>query len=217
MKLGEKIGFILFTIGLIFKFLHYPGAPILMIIGIINLIVLYAIKLIKKNITLNILINSTSTFWLIFILFRIQYWDYASIPLLLATSLTIYTVLTIIKKKNYLNFLTILFGVTITLSTILMFTPAHKVYYLINLNSTLNQEIRVNGYDAWNKYSWFLYIDGQNNKALLANDKAIIAAKNYFNIIKVDGSSILLCLNQNRQRIIYDTWYKFESCKPKYY
>lgn len=217
MKLGEKIGFILFTIGLGFKFLHYPGAPILMIIGIINLIVLYTIKLIKKNITLNILINSTSTFWLIFILFRIQYWDYANIPLLFATSLSIYTVITIIKKKNHLNFLTILCGVTITLSTILMFTPAHKVYYLINLNSFLNQEIRVNGYDAWNKYSWFLYIDGQNNKALLANDKAIIAANNYFNIIKVDGSSTLLCLNQNRQRIIYDTWYKFESCKPKHY
>lgn len=216
MKLTEKIGLLLFIIGLIFKFLHYPGAPILMIISIIILIIFYFINLLKKNIHSNIIIGLTSTLWLIFILFKIQYWSYATIPLFLGLPLTTYAIISIVKKKYYSKFQVVFLGVIIIFCSLLLITPTHKLYYTVNLNPLINQEVRTYSYRAWNKYSWFLYLDGHMDKALNANEKAIISAKNYLKKTNLNNSNILLCLNINRQKIIYDTWYQFKDCEIKY-
>lgn len=216
MKLIEKIGFILFIIGLIFKFLHFPGAPILMILGLLLLLVFYTIAIFKKNTTSKQFINLTSTLWLVFILFRIQYWHYVNIPLILAFILTIYTIIPIVKNKYYLKLNIISYIIVIVTSIIILFTPAHKLYYIINLNPLLNQETRMYSYRAWNKYSWFLYNAGQIENSLKANGNAIKSAENYFETIQLNNSHTISCLNLNKQKIIHNTWYKLEDCNINY-
>ena len=115
MKTIEKISFLIFLIGMSFKFLHFPGAPILMLIGIITLISFYTANLLKKNIAVNIIIGLAITFWFTFILFRIQYWNYVNIPLISSLILTAFSIILILKTKYFLKFKNIFFTTTIDL------------------------------------------------------------------------------------------------------
>jgi hypothetical protein len=83
---------------------------------------------------------------------------------------------------------------------VLSYTPSHKIYYIINLNTVLNKEKRDTCYRAWDRYSWFLHLRGLKNEALEANKKAYQAvelqepservAQKYFEIIKKHESLI---------------------------
>ena len=92
---------------------------------------------------------------------------------------------------------------------IFSFVPSYSIYYLFNLNETFNKESRQVDYLSWDKYSWFLNIRGEKERALEANDMAMKAFEkrsetDYQSDEYYDTMTGLL--NDNRTEIIDGTW-----------
>lgn len=207
MKPLEIIGYCIFLVGISFKFLHFPGAPIFMMLGCLLLLIDY-LKILTKKENRNLTVFFTglaSTFWLIYLLFRFQYWSFISIPQLIGLGLTIVAIVFFFKNKTFIKIQGIQMFSLFIITTVLAYTPTHKIYYLVNLSEPLNNDYRADNYRAWDKYSWFLYSAGEYEKSLNANIKAIDAANN--TIKKGYASkSILIELNSNKKNIQNRTW-----------
>lgn len=207
MKPFEITGYVVFLIGIVFKFLHFPGAAILMLLGSLFLLLFYSKRLIKKedrSISKN-LTGLAAAFWAIYLLFRIQYWSYIVIPMLAALGFTIAAIQ--YRKAGSFKVVsrTIVLLALFAISAIAAFTPTYFIYYLVNLNEPMNENYRKYSYTAWNKYSWFLYKDGEIDMALEANEKAFEAAKKSINEYMED-TTILTVLINNKQDIMKRSW-----------
>lgn len=181
MKKFNLISWFIIVVGILFKFFHYPGAAVLIVTGNLLLLthsIIYIFLNIKSK-EKDSFLHLIFAIWSIYFLFRFQYWYGGEaiifnmraiflIPLLLTFIYFIYRSINQVKFKLGHLILTLFFIFNIFIA----FTPSHKIFYIVNLNKLLNSEYREFEYYGWDKYSWFLYIAGEKDKALDANKKA---------------------------------------------
>ncbi len=173
MKALNITSWTIFFLGLIGKFFHYP-TTLLMILGCL-LLLIYGLITFFKEIKTNLpysLQPLSFAFLSIYLLFRVQYWGFARYIfaltfILVATCLILYLV-----KKAKFKLREIILVLYFAFIFLLSFIHADKIYYIVNLNTVLNSEIRNYSYSAWDKYSWFLYIAGKQDEAVQANQNA---------------------------------------------
>ena len=89
------------------------------------------------------------------------------------------------------------------------FVPAHVISYFFNLNEWVNKENNKTNFASWDKYSWFLYIHGDKQRALDANHKAIEAwnyRKKVNPSITDDYANIPAIIMEHENGIMNGTW-----------
>jgi hypothetical protein len=167
---GLKIAFIsIYLIGLFFKVSHYPGASLLLIIGgLVQIVDLIKVLTDKSTSLKNKLAWGGALLLSLSIIFKIQFWGFHYLLLLGGIIVSIiYT----LKKPIKLNLLSFIVIILITSSISINLTPKSKIYYAINLSELFNGKDYKNlSYYGWDKYSWYLYNDGEYEEAKKAND-----------------------------------------------
>ena len=121
--------------------------------------------------------------------------------------ISLLTLVYLITQFKHLSKIVVVFFV---LGLLLHLTPSYKICYFFDLNEVINKEFNKVNFSSWDKYSWFLYIRGEKEEALKANQKAIDAytyndtgVSNYR--LRVDDE-ILTQLENHKKGIINDTW-----------
>ncbi|MBO9701773.1 MAG: hypothetical protein J7604_16320 [Sporocytophaga sp.] len=187
MKIFQIISWTIFVIGVLFKLFHISGSSALLALSCLLLFIhsiIYLIQKLKTDLPISFL-NLSLSLWAIYFLFRIQYWSVGidiagyKIMVLIPILSSIICLVLHTTKEVQVRFPQIVLFVCFAFSLVLSYTPSYKIYYIVNLNTILNEETRKTNYFAWDKYSWFLYISNQLEDAKVANDKAQQALDEY--------------------------------------
>lgn len=205
----------IFLIAILFRLLHWPFSGILTILSF-SLIFIFAIvnSIRKKKVwKIDILGGWVIAAWSLYLLFRYMYW-YAGPSIigfnsmfLFALILTIIYLITSFKSNSKAISKSVM--VISLAGLIFSFVPSYSICYFFELNDVLNKDNKQTNYYSWDKYSWFLYIQGEKKQALYANQKALEA---WENIDKLNGkpnsefSQIPFILNNHKNGIIEQNW-----------
>jgi hypothetical protein len=177
MKKFFRIVWAVFGIAMILRFSHWPGTALLLIVSVFLLFV-FAIVFAFKNTREKLpekIFHFTLFLWSAYLLWRIQFWDYSWYVLAIAVLVSItWIILTIVEVKQFRLQQGIL-SLYIVLNVSLVFVPAHPIFYLYNLNEIFYGKSRDENHYAWDRYSYFLYLDKQYEASLVANDNARVA------------------------------------------
>lgn len=228
MKVFRICSWAIFIIGLLFKILHWPGASLLAVLGA-TLLILHSLIFLAKNAKNQLtqsLMNVAIAAWMVYLLFRVQYWNHAQTVFLIALALTItasmcHVILTNKPKNSAMPF----YGVVV-LGLLLSSMRAHQVHGFMALNPVLYSKGRTIDYYGWDKQTWFLYLAGKYDEALEANEKTIQAltlriehtdlppSHHYFHI----NGDLKSYLTGRKVQISQRTWNQFieDSPKPQY-
>jgi len=218
MKIFQIISWTIFVIGVLFKLFHIPGSSALLVLSCLFIFIHSIIYLIKKHKTdLPIsFLNLSLSLWAIYFLFRIQYWSVGidiggyKIMVLIPILSTIICLILHTTKEVQVRIPQIVLFVCFAFSLVLSYTPSYKIYYIVNLNTILNEETRKINYFAWDKYSWFLYISHHLDEAQTANENAQQALDEYL-ISNNDTEAIQYSekIKQHKANINNKNWVEF--------
>jgi len=174
MKAAIVISSLIFTVGLVAKFFHLPFNAIVMIIGLFSLlIILIHAAIRKKSSRLNLGIGFGAVLSLIALLFALKFWPMADILMIAAGILTTSVIVVAARQKQLKKTLPMI--ICALLATTFLLMPNATRYYLVSIK--WNHEIE-SDYFSWDKYSWFLFQDGERAEALEASNKALQIAQN---------------------------------------
>ena len=216
MKKLLIIGITVLLIGLIFRFLHFPGGAILLLTGNALILIhslIFLVQNSKKNITQSFFYFSFS-FISIYSFFRLQFWPTG--PFILGISLFSWFVFSVtftyfilfLSEKNKFRLPQLILVAYFLFYINLGYTHSHSIYNVLYFNSVINSESIKTNYRAWVKYSWFLYISDKQNEALEANQKAqdIINQNKYFDD---DLANDLWRIQQHEEKIRNQNWMSY--------
>jgi heme/copper-type cytochrome/quinol oxidase subunit 3 len=167
MKIINLISHLLFFTGLLLKFFHIHYNAILILIGLVGTVIALIIGLLKKQEKAVSLLTLTNIVWLVLVFSSVKFLSIETVVLTIAILLTLISTIVIVRINKIKMIFPIL--ITISIGLIFYFMPTHERYKLLSIN--WNHEIETD-YITWDKYSWFLYQNGEFNKALEASNKA---------------------------------------------
>jgi len=167
MKIINFISHLLFFTGLLLKFFHIHYNAILILIGLVGTVIALIIGLLKKQEKAVSLLTLTNIVWLVLVFSSVKFLSIETVVLTIAIVLTLISTIVIVRINKIKMIFPIL--ITISIGLIFYFMPTHERYKLLSIN--WNHEIETD-YITWDKYSWFLYQNGEFNKALEASNKA---------------------------------------------
>ncbi len=160
----------MYAIGMVIKLLKLPMHTVFILVSLLALIVYYISCLVRKNKELHeILTGFVTVIWLFGLLSLLKHFPFYNIVLIIASLISLVLFFMIDKKKNLTTANNILLFVTIFITVVLNFVPAHQTYYITNIK--FSYEIETD-YRSWDRYSWFLYVAGEEKEALSANVNA---------------------------------------------
>lgn len=209
MKKLQITSWVTLLAGVVLKFIHIPGAGILMFLGAILLLVhsvLFAIKNHKKNIEKVFFVFSVSLMT-IYVYGRIQFysWPYSLFYFALIVSLVF--LIMVLMKWKLLSIKHYVFVVYWMFFMLLPYVPSYKIFYLIRFNPIFQEESIDADYQGWDRYSWFLYLSDENDEALFANQKATHAAQKNAQMDNDQlASDYLVRLEEHRMLIVERKW-----------
>lgn len=218
MKIFQIISWTIFVIALLFKLFHIAGSSLLLVLSCFLIFIhctIFFIKNHKTDLPISFL-NLSLSLWTIYFLFRIQYWplgiDIAGykIMTLIPILSTIICLILHTTKEVQIKIPQIVLFICFTFSLILSYTPSYKIYYIVNLNTLLNEDTRKTNYFAWDKYSWFLYISNKPDEAKIANQKAQQALDEY--LLSNNDTEAIQYSERIRQHKVYinsKNWVEF--------
>ena len=163
-------------IGFLFKFMHWPfgGVLVTLSVGISAFGVIVSIieGTTRKNVGKGFL-NAAFYGVVIAIVFKIQYW--MGVGFVLPIAILLFVTGFILHQKAgqrftkevkvLIAFIICVFG--------LQSTSNSSLYYHTNITQTFHPWDYSNSYFGWDRYSYFLFLDGKKKEALEANSKAL--------------------------------------------
>jgi hypothetical protein len=209
MKKIYIISWIVLLTGLIFKFMHLPGAGILVSLCGLSLLIhslIYLIRHAKSNLPLCFM-YLTFTLITIYLIGRLQYWAFAKplFPIVCLITLA-YFIIHLVYNSRF-QLIQLLLIAYFAFFWIISYTPSYKIYYCVYLNTLLNKDSRNVDYRSWDKYSWFLYIRDKQDEAIEANKNAQNAIELYFkNTNDDEAKQYLTIIKQHEQEIRDKNW-----------
>lgn len=175
------IAWLLFLLGNGLRFYHLPFASLLTILGPLMLSVhalVFALAKFRSE-PVKAMFYLACSLSAVYILFRIMYWPApqmpflgVSIPFVLAVvSALAFIILVAVRKAKF--GLKGLFVLSLFVATVLLsVTPAYRVCAIMDVHTWNPEKEFAGSYLRWDKYSWFLYIAGEHQKATEANREA---------------------------------------------
>lgn len=190
----------LFLVGFILKFFHVHYTALIMLTALGGILIVGLILLFKKEGKLNAVITLGVWAWLTLLLILIKFFPFGIIALVLATVISILAVLLAIKGNQPTKLL--LLGACMVTALAFYLTPTHSRFYILNIK--WNYEIETD-FITLDKYSWFLYQNGQLDEATLISDRALTIAKQ-------SGDEFWVELIEKHNELIREKdWTKFSS------
>ena len=173
MKILPVLLYSLFGVGFILKFFHIHYNAVIMLVALGGLLVTGLISLGKKPTRLHALFQLGAFSWLALLLITVKFFPFGIFGLILASCLSVMVAVLLIKGRQFkkLAFIGWIAGVTL----LFYLMPTDSRYYLFNVK--WNHEIEYD-FMTLDKYSWFLYRNGNNDKALEVSARALDLAKN---------------------------------------
>jgi len=198
---------IILIIGFVFKLYHFPGASLMLILGVF-LCIIHSIIQFFKNILENRVyatLHGGLIFWAAYFLFRIQFYPGAQLFAIIAVLISCAWVLLVFIKASRLTIPQSIYMFLIAFGIWTYFIPAHEVFYVINFSDTFNKDKEID-YFGWDRYSWFLYIGGETKGATKANANAQQAFEERKSRMLNPTEEIGPLLLERRKKILSKTW-----------
>ncbi|MEN8248968.1 MAG: hypothetical protein ABFS32_08550 [Bacteroidota bacterium] len=187
--------FLVHMVGFVFRFLKTPYHTIIMATGIIGILLTGIVYLLIKE--RGKAVYSFATFgWGLYLIAVVKFLPQTYF-LITAILLTGIAVIFIIKSKKVYLLHLVFAGFLFVSSTVLALTPQDNRYYLLNFTLSLHVD---QDYRSWDKYSWFLYINGKKDEAKAANNKALEIVESS------DNDAMKSLIRQHYELLKQDNW-----------
>lgn len=203
-------GCALFVVAFFFKLFRFPGAGLMIIVSgpcFLLAATMFALKNAKEK-TADTLSFFALAFWMLYLIFRLQYWPGSTFFYYIAIGLTVVAIAMIIKRQERMRAVQIAVGIICGVSLWISTLHAHEIYRAISLNHSLNSDDPVMYYESWDKYSWFLHVAGERERAIEANTTALQGATDAVSQNKDDQYAIWYSNNiiRHRERLESNSW-----------
>jgi hypothetical protein len=173
MRKALQIFLGLFILGFFLKLFHIPGWGQLLFFSALILTVLTIVGYIKSCVKKDSFADSrlfelSLVLWLDYFLTRINFWAVGFYLIYFCIGISIYM---IFKIKNKFPNTKVVVMILLILWGVFMFqVHSYSLYRVIYMNTLINKNIDSNIYD---RYSYFLFIGGKPDEAIIAGEKAI--------------------------------------------
>jgi len=172
MKKFWILFYTLFLLGFGLKFFHIHYNALFMLLGAGCILISSIIYLFQKEKRIEGLLHFSTGIWLVVLLISLKFFAFGFWAFILA--IIISNVLLVVYYRNKMMHRLHLFFVAMVLALVFYFIPTDNRYYILNIK--WNYEIE-SDYYTWDKYSWFLYQNGEYNEAEKASEKALKMAR----------------------------------------
>lgn len=169
-----------------------------MLVSLGGIFIINMISIFISNKRLNAILQLGIWAWLLLLFVSVKFLPFGSIILVLASFLTIIGLFMAFKKNEFAKNLPPFIIIAVAILFYLM--PTHTRYYIMNIK--WNHEIETD-YITWDKYSWFLYQNGQITEALSASEQAKKIASD------LNDEDWLELIETHHQAIEHDNWSHF--------
>ena len=190
---------IIFLSGFILKFFHIHHNAILMLIGLGCLLLTAVVSLFTKRSKVYKLLIITNFSWFLLLFASVKFLPFKYIVLVIAVILTLVTIYVTYKSDESKSLR--LVGVSMIIALLFCFMPSHKLFKLMSIN--WNYEIETD-YITWDKYSWFLYQNGEYEEALEVSSHAREIA------LKLEDLEWVEIIDMHKTSIENKNWVRFK-------
>lgn len=195
MKKFQVIFYGIFILGFVLKFFHIHFNAVIMLIGLGGILITSIISLFNKEVRATALLHFALFAWLLQLLITIKFFPFEHIALIIAAALSLVVIFEIVKKQQFKNFIPLVICTAVALSFYFMRTDNR--YYLLNVK--WNYEIE-DDFITLDKYSWFLYKNGEVDKAQEISNQALEIA------LKTDHVDQIKLIEQHNELIRDNNW-----------
>jgi hypothetical protein len=197
--------FIVFIVGIAMKLFHLPMHTIVMVVALIALLVNYIVKLLNKessNKRTAGWLGLATISWLIFFLFEVKFFGGTLMLMAAALFVSILSLLMTLFESGTLpgGRIVVLLAALALAATTSWMSP-HERFYVYNIRFN---DKAMTDYHTLDKYSWFLYLAQQYDRALEYNK----LAENYASQSKDEIA--LLFIQEHKQLIVERDWTKYD-------
>lgn len=208
MKKAELFLYSLYALGIVLKLFKLPMHTVFILVILLAILIYYIFCLIKKSKDIHsILAGFLTVIWLFCLLTLLKHFSFQSIVWITSISASVPVLFLLYKNKKLISLNSIFCFVIIAFTVFIKFLPAHNTYYLTNIK--LNHEIEIDYY-SWDKYSWFLYMEGKDDEAMQANKSAQAAVEKCLqNPIFGDENEYFTLIKEHELAIKNKNWNKY--------
>lgn len=205
MKRTEVFIYSLYAVGIVLKLFKLPMHTVFILVILLMLVVYYIFCLVRKNKDLHsTLTGFVTVFWLFTLLSILKHFPFQNIALIVSALSSLALLLVLYKNKKMTSANSKFCSLVILLTIFFRFLPSHNTYYLTNIK--FNHEIEID-YFSWDKYSWFLYLDGKQDEAMQASKNAQSAVEKCLQNPKYgDENEYLELIKKHQLEIENKTW-----------
>lgn len=172
MKWITRLSYIIFLTGFLLKFFHVHYNAILMIVGMAGLFISFCVSVSRKETRYESIFHLVILLWLVQLFISVKFFPLANSFIWIASGVTLLFLLMILKQKQIIRSIPVI-PVAI-IAFVIWSMPRSDRYKMLNIN--WNHELDTD-HITWDKYSWFLYIDGRYDEAVSASNKALEIAQ----------------------------------------
>lgn len=162
----------LFFLGFAIKLFHIHYNAVIMLIGLGGILATSLVALSRAEERKHGLLHLALFSWLLLLFLAIKFLPFATPVLVAASMLTVFVVAAQFKQHSLTRFVPLLACLVLAVSFHFMRTD--RRYYILNVN--WNYEIDED-FLTLDKYSWFLYANGEAEEALQVSDRALKMAR----------------------------------------
>jgi hypothetical protein len=195
MKKFQLLFYGIFCLGFALKFFHVHYNAVLMLIGLGGILITSIVSLFNKEGRATALLHFALFAWLLQLLITIKFFPFENNALIIAAALSLVVILEIVKKQQFLNLIPL--GICAAVALSFYFMRTDNRYYLLNVK--WNYEIEYD-FITLDKYSWFLYKNGEVDKAQEISNQALEIA------LKTDRIDQIKLIEQHNEMIRDNNW-----------
>ena len=170
-----------------------------MLIGLGCLLLTAVVSLFTKRSKVYKLLIITNFSWFLLLFASVKFLPFKYIVLVIAVILTLVTIYVTYKSDESKSLR--LVGVSMIIALLFCFMPSHKLFKLMSIN--WNYEIETD-YITWDKYSWFLYQNGEYEEALEVSSHAREIA------LKLEDLEWVEIIDMHKTSIENKNWVRFK-------
>lgn len=200
MKTIQRAFYGIFCLGFLLKFFHVHYNAVLMLIGLGGMLTTSIILLSGKENRLRGLFHFGVFTWLALLFISIKFLPFANIALIVASAITLFILIGHFRKRQTRDFL--LLSICISLALTFYFLRTDYKYFILNIK--WNYEID-SDFMTLDKYSWFLYQNGEFEKALEVSDRAVEI------VSETNKSDRITMIEEHRELIRTKGWERYRQ------
>jgi len=196
---------LILLIVIILRVFHVPGALTMfsfwIIINIGDLIIVinqFSRSQNKQNHVLKLLSLVSISLWLFYIGFRLFYFVDFILLFIIALVLSLASMVLVIQRREFKSFEPIISIFILGCCIIFFLKPNSEVYYMVYLYGDHNESFKEHNPAIWDKYSWYLYQEGDRDEALRSNTQAM----------DIQGAETWVVQDEKGRVVNYDVYLK---------